>query len=53
MTDFKPVFYEKKAEHCEVQVDGPGVWRVEARLDGRLWIYTNPFYIGVWGYKED
>jgi len=28
------VFYEKKAEHCEVQVDGPGVWRVEAHLDG-------------------
>ncbi|MCJ7615448.1 MAG: PHP domain-containing protein [Desulfobacterales bacterium] len=47
------VFYEKKAQHCEVQVDGPGVWRVEARLDGRPWIYSNPFYIGVWSYKEE
>ncbi len=43
------IFHEEETQSCEVQVDGAGVWRVEARLDGRPWIYANPFYIGVWG----
>ena len=24
---------------------GPGVYRYEVRLDGRPWIFTNPFYL--------
>jgi hypothetical protein len=40
---------EEETQHCEIDVDRAGVWRVEAHLDGRPWIYANPFYIGVWG----
>jgi hypothetical protein len=29
----------------ETPADGPGVYRVEAKLEGRPWVYTNPIYI--------
>ena len=35
-------------ENCSVPVDSPGAWRVEARLEGRPWVFANPFYIGLW-----
>lgn len=35
-------------DKCVATVDSPGVWRVEARLEGRPWVLTNPFYIGLW-----
>lgn len=32
-----------------VSVTDPGVYRVEARLDGRPWLYSNPIYVkSVW-----
>lgn len=32
-----------------VLVMDPGVYRVEARLDGRPWLYSNPIYVkSVW-----
>lgn len=43
------VFHEEETRRCEAPVDGEGVWRIEARLAGRPWVYANPFYIGVWG----
>lgn len=38
----------KHAQKWSVPIDGRGVWRVEAYLDGHPWIYTNPFYVGGW-----
>ena len=37
----------KRAEEkdLEFRADSPGVYRVEARLDGKPWIYTNPIYL--------
>ena len=35
-------------DECELPLDSPGVWRVEARLNGRPWVFANPFYIGLW-----
>ena len=29
----------------EHRAEGPGVYRVEARIDGRPWVYTNPIYL--------
>jgi len=29
----------------EFRVDGPGVYRAEARLGGKPWVYTNPIYL--------
>ena len=28
-----------------LRADGPGVYRVEARYEGKPWIYTNPIYL--------
>jgi hypothetical protein len=33
---------------CDLQIDAPGVWRVEAKLNGRPWVLANPFYVGLW-----
>jgi hypothetical protein len=35
-------------DKCDVAVDSPGVWRVEAKYDGRPWVLANPFYVGLW-----
>ena len=29
----------------ELEIDGRGVYRVEARIDGRLWLLSNPVYL--------
>lgn len=36
---------EADAASLEYEVTGPGVYRVEATLDGRPWIYSNPVYL--------
>jgi len=33
------------ASDLEFRADSPGVYRVEARLGGRHWVYTNPVYL--------
>ncbi len=33
------------AESLNYRADVPGVYRVEAKLDGRPWLYTNPIYL--------
>lgn len=47
LRDGMPV-YEETAASMQYGIDSPGVWRVEAALDGKAWIYTNPFYVGLW-----
>ena len=32
---------------CNTHVDVPGVWRVEAHLGDRPWVFANPFYIDL------
>jgi len=34
-----------EASALEHRAEEPGVYRVEARIDGRPWIYTNPIYL--------
>ena len=34
-----------RAAHAEVDVDRPGVYRVEARIGGRLWLLSNPVHL--------
>jgi hypothetical protein len=29
----------------EFRADAPGAYRVEARLGGKPWVYTNPIYL--------
>ncbi len=36
---------EKERERLDFKVEGPGVFRIEARLNNRPWIYSNPIYI--------
>lgn len=38
-------FAEDRTREVTVRADGPGVYRVEARIDGRPWLYTNPIYL--------
>jgi hypothetical protein len=38
-------FAEARAAMLEVQLDGPGVYRTEARIDGRLWLLSNPVHM--------
>jgi hypothetical protein len=33
------------AAHADIDVAQPGVYRVEARIDGRLWLLSNPVYL--------
>jgi hypothetical protein len=42
--DGSPLAKVEKARALEAAVEGPGVYRVEARLGGRPWVYTNPIY---------
>ena len=38
--------YDEAEGHRHVfRADGPGVYRVEARLNGRPWIFANPIYL--------
>ena len=44
--------YEEHTSHLKFSGIDAGVWRVEARLGGKPWVYANPFYVGVWESKE-
>ena len=39
------VFASAEGKSLEVTVDGPGVYRVEARLQTSPWVFTNPIYL--------
>ena len=39
------VIAKNSGVRLETPADGPGVYRVEAKLEGRPWVYTNPIYI--------
>jgi hypothetical protein len=43
------VLHEEEGQHIQVKIEEAGVWRVEAQLAGRPWVFANPFYIRVWG----
>jgi hypothetical protein len=36
---------EAEGTSLEHRVEEPGVYRVEARIEGRPWVYTNPVYL--------
>ncbi|HUX03227.1 MAG TPA: CehA/McbA family metallohydrolase [Phycisphaerae bacterium] len=36
---------EAQGTELERQAEAPGVYRVEAHLDGRPWVFTNPIYL--------
>jgi len=36
---------EADGTSLEHRAEGPGVYRVEARIEGRPWVYTNPIYL--------
>lgn len=44
LRDGRPVLSLCQAGSADLAVDQPGVYRLEARLNGRPWIFTNPFY---------
>jgi hypothetical protein len=29
----------------DVEIEHPGVYRIEARIDGRLWLLSNPIHL--------
>jgi hypothetical protein len=37
--------HEAHAAHIDLDVDRPGVYRLEARVDGRLWLLSNPIHL--------
>lgn len=52
LRDGRPVATRTKADRLEFAVDAPGVYRAEARLDGRPWVFTNPIYLRSRGPAE-
>jgi hypothetical protein len=39
------VFHQADADEVDLELDGPGVYRLEADLDDRAWILSNPVYL--------
>jgi hypothetical protein len=39
------VFHEAHGDALDLEVDSPGVYRLEADLEGRAWILSNPVYL--------
>jgi len=37
--------HEARADRVDLDVEGPGVYRVEARVGGRLWMLSNPVHL--------
>jgi hypothetical protein len=37
--------HEAQAAHVDLEVERPGVYRVEARIDGQLWLLSNPVHL--------
>ena len=44
LRDGRPLVSLRRTRTADLAVDGPGVYRLEARLDGRPWIFANPIY---------
>jgi len=44
IADGQPI-HHRTAEQVEFVASQPGVFRFEVRLDGRAWVFTNPFYL--------
>ena len=38
-------FQEAHGAELDVPIAGPGAYRVEARIDGRIWLLSNPVYL--------
>jgi hypothetical protein len=38
-------FHEARAAALDLEIEGRGVYRVEARIDGRLWLLSNPVHL--------
>jgi hypothetical protein len=37
--------YQVHAEGLKLEIEGQGVYRIEARIDGRLWLLSNPVHL--------
>ena len=44
---------EAKGRDLEFRAEEPGVYRVEARLGGKPWVYTNPIYLRPPGWQPE
>jgi hypothetical protein len=38
-------FHAARGAALDVPVEGRGVYRIEARIDGRLWLLSNPVHL--------
>jgi hypothetical protein len=38
-------FHQARAAALDLDIEAPGVYRVEARIDGRLWLLSNPVHL--------
>jgi hypothetical protein len=38
-------FHEARGAALDVKLEGRGVYRIEARIDGRLWLLSNPLHL--------
>jgi len=45
LRDGAPIATREKCDRLELAVEAPGVYRVEARLGDRPWVFTNPIYL--------
>lgn len=45
LRDGRPVASEDACQGLELPVDAPGVYRVEGRIKGKPWVFTNPIYL--------
>jgi hypothetical protein len=39
------LLHEAQGARIDLDVAGPGAYRVEARVDGRLWLLSNPVHL--------
>lgn len=44
---------EADGNELEHRAEKPGVYRLEAHLDGRPWVYTNPIYLRPAGWTDE
>jgi hypothetical protein len=40
-------FHGARGAELEVPIEDPGAYRVEARIDGRVWLLSNPVHLRV------
>ena len=39
------ILHQAHGAALELEIDGPGAYRIEARIDGRLWLLSNPVHL--------